>query len=178
MPEDSVTLPGPPDASVVIRAITPADDAAIESIIRTVLGSFGCTGPGLPDVDAELPAMSAAYRGGDERYFVVEVDGTVLGGGGFGRLAGTTADQATCELRKMYFLPELRGRGVGRRLLTYLLEQMRAAGYDQAYLETTTQMEAARRLYRRFGFEELAGPIGDTGHRLCDRRFLKGLRDA
>lgn len=177
MPEDSVTPPVPPDASVVIRAITPADDAAIESIVRTVLASFACTGPGWPDRDRKLPAMSAAYRGGDDRYFVVEVAGIVLGGGGFGRLAGTTAAQATCELRKMYFLPELRGRGIGRQLLTHLLEQMRAAGYHQAYLETSTQMEAARSLYRSVGFEELDGPIGDTGHTFCDRRFLKRLSD-
>ena len=46
-------------------------------------------------------------------YFVVELDGRVVGGAGIGPLAEGPA--GTCELRKMYFLGEARGQGQGQR---------------------------------------------------------------
>ena len=53
--------------------------------------------------------MYAAYQSEGAAYYVVELDGKVLGCGGFASLAG--GDHLTCELRKMYFKPELRGLG-------------------------------------------------------------------
>ena len=164
-----------PDTTATFRLIQRADDAAIESIVRAALESFACSGPGYPSVDAEISSMSTAYASDRDRYFVVEVDGVVRGGGGFGRLPGTTVDNDTCELRKMYLEPDLRGRGVGREFLAFLLDEMRDAGYAQAYLETTTQMEAARHLYRSFNFVEIDARMGNTGHNMCDRLLLKQL---
>ena len=158
-----------------IRPITPADDAAMANMIRTVLHEFGCVGEGFAIHDPEVDWLSRAYPGGDARYFVVECDGVVAGGGGFGRLAGTTPDEAICELRKMYFVPALRGLGAGRALIAHLLAEMRAAGYRRCYLETTTAMSAARRLYIAAGFTESCSPLGATGHHACDRFFVRDL---
>ena len=96
-----------------------------------------------------------------------------LGAGGFAPLAG--GDEGTCELRKMYFLPELRGAGMGARLLAHVLRSARAAGFTRCYLETLTGMDDAARLYRRFGFEPLQAPLGATGHHGCDRWMARGL---
>lgn len=158
-----------------IRPIAAADDAAMARIIRETLESFGCTGEGFAYVDPEVDAMSAAYAPPDAAYHVVECGGEVLGGGGFARLQGTTPEEAICELRKMYFRPSLRGRGLGRKLLTQLLAEMRIAGYRRAYLETTAQMEAARKLYTSMGFAPTDGVIGCTGHHGCDLRYLREL---
>ena len=160
---------------IVIRKIVPADDAGVASIIRSVMTEFCCNREGFAIHDAEVSAMSAAYRGEDAEYYVVVEAGAVLGCGGFAKLAGTQADERTCELRKMYFRKELRGRGIGERLLRLLLERMAKAGYARCYLETTEQMLEARKLYERMGFTALGANLGATGHHGCDRYYLKDL---
>lgn len=159
----------------LLRPIRPADDAAIAATIRDVMTEHGAAGPGFAIHDAEVEHMSRAYPGGDARYYVVEHAGGVHGGGGFARLAGTDAAQATCELRKMYFRPSARGLGLGRALLGLLLDDMRAAGYRRCYLETTGRMQEAQRLYRAAGFAPLCAPQGATGHHGCDTFFARDL---
>jgi putative acetyltransferase len=158
-----------------IRPIQPADDATIATIIRTVMPEFGCSGQGFAIHDPEVAAISAAYPGGRARYYVVEQRGRVAGGGGFGPLAGLPDTARTCELRKMYFLPELRGLGAGRALLERLLAEMAEVGFRRCYLETTTRMQVAQALYRRLGFHEIPGPLGATGHFGCDKFFVRDL---
>lgn len=165
----------PPAALWLIRPIRPADDAAVAATIRAVMTEHGASGPGFAIHDAEVDHMSAAYRGSDARYYVVEHDGRLVGGAGFARLAGTTAEHATCELRKMYFQPAARGHGLGRQLLALLLDEMRACGYRRCYLETTRQMQAAQRLYRAAGFQPLCGAEGTTGHHGCDTFYAREL---
>ena len=97
----------------------------------------------------------------------------MFGGGGGAALAG--ADAGTCELRKMYFLPALRGLGAGRALMATCLDAARAAGFRRCYLETLTGMDTAQRLYERSGFARIAGPMGATGHFGCNRFYLKDL---
>ena len=159
----------------ILRPIRAADDAAIAAIIRDVMTEHGCSGPGFALHDAEVQAMSANYRGEHARYYIVEHAGEVLGGAGFARLAGSSAEQAICELRKMYFRPAARGLGLGKSLLELLLDEMRAAGYRHCYLETTARMQAAQALYRRLGFAELAAAQGCTGHHACDAFFRRML---
>lgn len=160
----------------VIRTIRSHDNAAIASVIRTVMPEFGACGPGFAINDAEVDAMYEAYMADRSRYFVIDVDGRVLGGGGIAPLSNVGPDhQDTCELRKMYYLPEIRGRGIGRQLLGLCIDTARELGYRDCYLETLTGMEAAQHLYRSFGFEPLCSPLGDTGHFGCDRYFLLKL---
>lgn len=156
-----------------IRPIEPRDDAAIEGVIRTVMTSFGAEGPGFSINDPEVSAMSAAYRGTGSAYLVVERDDRVIGGGGIAPLEG--GEPRVCEVKKMYFLPEARGVGVGRRLLLMLLELARGFGYDKCYLETLRSMEAARALYERCGFSPRSSPLGETGHFRCDAWYERAL---
>lgn len=159
---------------VSIRPIQPGDDAAVAEIVRTVLLEFGCSGEGFAGSDPELEQMSRHYPGGDARFFVLVQGGGIVGCGGFSRLRG--ADPRTCELQKMYFRPRIRGQGLGRRFLAFLLAQMRQAGYRQVYLETVPQMLAARHLYEAFGFRLLRSPLGSTGHHHCDCPYILELQ--
>ena len=143
------------------------------AIIREVMTSFGAYGPGYSINDPEVDAMSAHYSEPRTAFFVVEEAGRVLGGGGIGPLAGAEAD--VCELRKMYFLPALRGRGIGARLLHHCLDAARERGYRRCYLETLSGMDAAMRLYAKAGFMPLRGSLGATGHRGCNRYYLLEL---
>lgn len=143
------------------------------AIIREVMTSFGAGGPGYSINDPEVDAMSAHYTEPRAAFFVVEHEGRVLGGGGIGPLAGADAD--VCELRKMYFLPELRNRGLGKKLLGRCLDAARERGYRRCYLETLTHMAAAQRLYAKAGFTPLRGPLGATGHSGCNRFYVLTL---
>lgn len=164
------------NASEGIRPIRQEDDPAVAAIIRTVMTEFGAVGEGYSIEDPEVDAMYAAYDQPRSAFWVVERDGEVLGCGGFAPLKG--GDPDTCELQKMYFLPGLRGLGLGARLLELCLEQATAAGYQVCYLETLGTMHGARKLYRRYGFEERDAPLGSTGHCGCDRWMVLELGGA
>ena len=159
--------------SLTIRPIRAEDDAAVAAIIRTVMPEFGAEGPGFAIVDPEVDHMSAAYAAPRSAYFVVTDGARVIGGGGVAPLEH--GDGATCELRKMYFLPEARGRGAGAALLSRCLERARAFGFTTCYLETLARMDAARKLYARFGFKPLCAPMGRTGHFGCDSYYALDL---
>ncbi len=156
-----------------IRPIAPADDAAIAGIIRTVMPEFGAGGAGFAVHDPEVGFMSRAYAASRSAYFVVERDGRVHGGGGVAPLAGGAAD--ICELRKMYFLPTLRGLGAGRALMARCLDAARDFGFHRCYIETLTGMDAAQALYLKSGFARIDAPLGNTGHHGCNRFYLRDL---
>jgi len=161
-------------ARYAIRPIRASDRAAVAGLIRTVMPEFGAKGPGFAINDPEVDDMFAAYRAPRSGYFVVTRDADdVVGGGGFAPLAG--ADQGTAELRKMYFLPEVRGLGVGQALLERCLGGAARARFTTMYLETLANMTQARALYERNGFRLLDGPLGATGHFGCNTFYAKDL---
>lgn len=156
-----------------IRPITDADNTVLAHIIRAVMPEFGADGPGFAIHDAEVSAMSFAYAAPGCAYFVVESEGRVLGGGGVAPLPNAEPD--ICELRKMYFLAELRGQGAGSALMQRCLDAARAIGFKRCYLETLTGMDDAKRLYRKTGFRSIAQSLGATGHFGCDSFFILDL---
>jgi putative acetyltransferase len=156
-----------------IRPIAPRDDARVADIIRTVMPEFGACGSGFAINDPEVDFMSHAYAQPRCAYWVVERDGVVEGGGGVAPLEG--GDEDTCELRKMYFLPTLRGLGAGAEIMQRSLDAARAFGFKRCYLETLTGMNAAMRLYERTGFRRIDAPMGATGHGGCNTFYLMEL---
>ena len=164
-----MTLP----PGVAIRPIHAADDPAMAAVIRTVMPTFGACGSGFAINDPEVDWMSRAYAAPRHAYFVVTRDELVLGGAGVAPLQGGDAD--TCELRKMYFLPEARGIGAGSAMMTRCLDAARQFGFRQCYLETLTGMDAAMRLYERSGFRRIDAPMGATGHGGCNTFYLRDL---
>lgn len=134
---------------------------------------FGADGQGFAIHDAEVDHMSAAYSIPGAAYFVVEYDGRVMGGAGIAPLAGGEA--GVCELRKMYFLEEIRGMRMGERLLRHCLDAARGFGYRLCYLESMAAMDVAQRLYQKVGFRRLPGPLGATGHTSCNRFYALEL---
>lgn len=159
---------------LTFHPIRPEDDAEVATLIRRVMPEFGADGPGFAIHDPEVDHMSAAYSDAGAAYFVVEdPGGRVVGGAGLAALAGGEA--GVCELRKMYFLPEARGQGMGESLLRHCLEVAKDLGYRTCYLETLTGMDQALRLYAKLGFKPLCAPMGRTGHGGCDHWFAREL---
>jgi putative acetyltransferase len=154
----------------VVRSITPADDPAMATVIRRVMTDYGAVGPGYSINDPEVDFMSRAYSQPRCAFFVVEHDRQVMGGAGIAPLLG--ADRQTCELRKMYLLPEARGQGAGSALMRRCMDAARSAGYRRCYLETLNSMREAARLYEHCGFQAVTKPLGATGHSACERWYL------
>lgn len=162
-------------ASYVIRPIQARDRAGVARLIRTVMPEFGAKGPGFAILDPEVDDMFGAYQGKQSAYWVITEpdEGSIVGGGGFAPLAH--GDDKTCELRKMYFLPDLRGLGLGQELLTMCIEGAAKAGFTRMYLETLHNMVQAKALYEKNGFEPLARPLGNTGHFGCNAFYARKL---
>ncbi len=157
-----------------LRPSHPDDNPAIAAIIRSVMTSYGAVGPGFSIEDAEVDEMHETYDVPRSLLLVVDDgEGRVIGCGGIAPLAGGDAD--TCELKKMYFLPEARGLGLGRELMMTLEEAARYRRYRVVYLETLGSMVEAAKLYQRLQYTPLAGPMGNTGHTRCGSFYAKTL---
>ena len=156
-----------------IRPVAPSDNAQIAEIIRTVMPEFGANGAGFAIHDQEVDNMFSAYSGPRCSYFVCEMDGRIIGGGGIAPLEG--GDEDTCELKKMYFLPEARGKGLGQQVLQRCLIAAKDKGFRYCYLETFNTMKDAMKLYAKNGFIKIPGALGNTGHFACDTFYQLDL---
>jgi GNAT superfamily N-acetyltransferase len=59
------------------------------------------------------------------------------------------------EIKRMWISPDVRGLGLGRRLLERLIEEATARGTQTLRLETNGSLTEARRLYETAGFIEV-----------------------
>ncbi len=159
--------------SLQIRPIAPADDERVAHIIRTVMTEFGCVGHGYSIEDPEVDYMSKAFRADRKVFYVLDGPVGVVGCAGVAPLVGGSLSD--CELQKMYFLPEARGLGWGRRLLEHCIHTARKLKYRRMYLETVERMVAANQLYAKFGFHQVPDQLGATGHVSCDRFYILDL---
>jgi len=159
--------------NIVIREITKADDVQIAEVIRSVLIEFGVPKVGTAYADKTLDCMTETYNKPTSAYFVLEENGRIIGGAGIAQL--DNFDGNVCELQKMYFLPEARGRGFGRQMMEICLNKAKNVGFEQCYLETLPYMEDARKLYKKVGFRSLDSRMGDTGHYSCNLWMIKDL---
>jgi putative acetyltransferase len=160
-------------ASISIRLIEPADNAALALIIRNTLAEFGANHPGTVYFDATTDALYELFRKPGSAYFVALADGVLVGGGGIYPTDGLPAN--TCELVKMYLLPPARGLGLGKRLIEQALQFARETGYRKVYIETMPELKQAVSVYEKFGFHYLDGPLGNTGHFGCQIWMLKTI---
>lgn len=156
-----------------IRPIRKTDNPKVARIIRDTMTEFGAVGQGYSINDPEVDDMYGAYPKPHAVFYVVTGNREVLGCGGIGPLSGARKD--VCELRKMYFKPELRGTGMGSKLLSLCLKKAAKLGYRTCYLETLEHMTHARHLYRKHGFESLDKPMGATGHTSCNSWMAREL---
>ena len=161
--------------NVQIRPIKPEDNKALAQVIRKTLEEFGANKPGTVYYDDSTDHLSDVFQMAGSIYFVAEVDGRVVGGGGIYPSPGLP--EGTCELVKMYLLPEARGIGLGSALIQKNLDYAQEAGYQQVYLETMPELKQALKTYEKFGFAYINAPMGETGHFGCDLWMLKRISD-
>ncbi len=100
------------------------------------------------DTDERTEPFNPAVLSGEGGVLLaIEEDGALLACGALKRIAADTA-----EVKRMYTVPEARGRGLGRQILLALIERGRALGFRRLVLETGDLQPAAIHLYEATGF--------------------------
>jgi ribosomal protein S18 acetylase RimI-like enzyme len=59
----------------------------------------------------------------------------------------------TCEMKRLYVDPEYRNLKIGDALVKTLLQEAQSLGYTTMKLDTLERLQAAIKLYLKFGFE-------------------------
>jgi GNAT superfamily N-acetyltransferase len=138
---------------VTYRAAGPRDLAAVRELFEEYAASLeiDLAFQGFADELAALPGKYAEPRG---TIILAEGGGVVIG---CVALRPIPEAAAACEMKRLFVRPAGRGRGVGRGLVSRILEEARARGYTAMRLDTLPSMADAVRLYRSFGFRD-TGP--------------------
>lgn len=157
----------------IIREIKQQDNPQMASIIRSVIVEMGAPKIGTAYEDDATDKMFETYQKKNAVYFVLEHNNKIVGGGGIAKLANYNKN--VCELQKMYFLPIARGLGLGSKLISICLEKAKSFGFETCYLETLPYMKAAVKLYNKYGFKNLAKPLGNTKHYNCNVWMIKEI---
>ena len=158
---------------VIIRDLQKEDNPALAKVVRDTLAEFGANHPNTVYYDPTTDTLFEVFQTPRSKYFLVEINNKIVGGGGIYPTDGLPPD--TCELVKMYLLPEARGLGLGRTLIEKCIEAAAENGFKKIYLETMPELKQALSVYEKFGFEYLKGPMGNSGHTGCSLWMLKIL---
>ncbi len=163
MPPDHCSAFGP----YRIRSWQPGDRAAVLALITAVLAEYDLTCEP-EDSDRDALEVEACYWEPSGEFWVVEADGALVGTVGY---RPTVRGQRAVELRKMYLLPQVRGQGLGRYLLTTVESAIQRRGFDEIWLETASVLKEAVGLYEASGYGAASGV--ETAR--CDRVYHKKL---
>jgi GNAT superfamily N-acetyltransferase len=120
-------------------------DPVARALVAAMLEEIGeLYEPGLPAGPSARPEELSPPGGG---FLALFEDGRAVAGGGVKRL-----DARVCEIKRMYVVPDARGRGLGAALLTALEDLACDLGYAVVRLDTGARQPGAQRLYERSGY--------------------------
>jgi putative acetyltransferase len=101
--------------------------------------------------DRELEGLPGDYAAPHGRLLLALKDDQLAG-----CIAVRRLPDRACEMKRLYVRPAFRGRGLGRTLVTAIVEEAKEIGYERMRLDTLPgKMDQALAMYRRFGFKEI-----------------------
>ena len=139
---------------------------AMQSLICSVLIEYGLT-PDLQGTDADVLNIEQYYRDEGGEFYAIYRGAEMCGTMGLKNLGN-----GVCELRKMYLLPSVRGRGLGRFILQWAISEALRLGFKTMQLETASVLKEAIALYEQNGFSRACGAPHVSR---CDRIYSKKL---
>ena len=137
-------------AGYLVRRAGPPDH---EGVTRELAAYLAFLGEELdPDgIDHDVANWQGEYDGiAGVMLVVVDPAGHVVGTAAVRRL-----EPGVIELKRMWLRPACRGRGIAPVLMDRCLEEARTLGARVLRLDSERRLEAAVRLYRGYGFEEI-----------------------
>jgi GNAT superfamily N-acetyltransferase len=141
------------DSIVVRRELRPADELAIGDLHERVYpAEYGMNASFCESVRKNVAAARArGWPSSREAVWLIDGERELAGS------LGLTSDSDDVgRVRWFVLAPELRGRGLGRSLVTELIAEARANGYTRLELDTFSELTTAARIYRDAGFRLLS----------------------
>jgi GNAT superfamily N-acetyltransferase len=117
---------------------------------RRLAGGFGA-GTALEDA-------ATAFNPPAGMFVIATVDDALVGCGAISWL-----DDETGEVKRMWVDADVRGIGLGKRLLGRLEDEIRASGRTRVVLDTNEALVEAIAMYRRLGYCDI-DPYNDNPH--------------
>jgi putative acetyltransferase len=132
-----------------VLAFERPDSAEAQNLIRQLDEELLRRYPALDDVHGLHPHDLSDP---DFAFVIARANGSAVGCGALRRL-----ENGVGELKRMFVVPEFRGRGIARQILEALESRARHLGYTFVRLETGTAQPEAIALYKSAGYSEIAG---------------------
>ena len=132
---------------ITFRLFQPGDETAFRELNEAWIGEFFS----IEEKDKEVlgdPVGQIIRPGG-------AIALAILDGRAIGCCALLAMEDGGFELGKMAVAEECRGRGVGKKLLAYVIEHARKLDAPRSYLETSTRLPNAIHLYESHGFRHV-----------------------
>lgn len=118
--------------------------------------------------EEELNSLPERYGPPDGIIIIASVDGRSAGCIALHRLSGDI-----CEMKRLYVRDEYKGLGIGKKLITQILEAAFQRNYRFIRLDTLPTMEKAQALYEAFGFYDIEPYVYNPirGTRFLERKL-------
>ena len=109
--------------------------------------------PPFTGVEAELATLPGAFQPPLGSLLLARHEGRAVG-----CIAFRPVGDGVAEVKRLYVLPDQRGRGVARDLVNTMLAEAKTQGHRRLILDSFHTMTAAHKMYRSVGFRDCAGP--------------------
>ena len=163
------------EKKISLLKIQPEHNGALAKIIRDTLSEFNAAKPGTVFFDPTTDDLFRLFQTPRSYYYTAYLGDKIVGGCGVFPSAGLPIE--TCELVKLYLLPEARGIGLGKKLIKICCEKAVELGYSKIYLETLPELKFAVPLYESVGFEYVPESLTGGEHFGCNLFMIKSLAD-
>jgi len=151
----------------LIRDWERRDRTLAADVVCTVLAEYGLGWEPI-GADEDVLEVEKYYLAAGGEFWVIEQQNRIVGTGAYYPIK---RGEKAVEIRKMYLLPAVRGRGLGKYLLQQLESAIAWRGFEQIWIETASVLTQAVKLYETSGYQQAEGV--ETAR--CDRVYLKLL---
>jgi len=151
----------------LIRNWQPEDRQIVANIIASILAEYNLNWE--PEgADQDVLQVEKFYQNIGGEFWVIERQNKILGTAAYYPIQ---RGKKAVEIRKMYLLPEIRGIGLGKFLLTELETRIAECKFQEIWIETATILQEAVKLYESNGYKLTTG----VETKRCDRIYQKIL---
>ena len=143
----------------IVQVASEAEIAVVRSLLREyiswvmTLDADSACAPTFEGLEVELAALPGIYARPSGRMLLAVHEGKAAG-----CICLKPYGPDTCEVKRFYVRPEMRGRAIGSLLMTRVMEEARLAGYKRIVLDSHVSMKTAHAIYEANGFRKIPVP--------------------
>ena len=135
----------------IVPVVTPGDLEDIKSLFREYFAWIDHelkADISYQNVEAELLNLPGYYSPPAGCLLIAKIEGQTAG-----CIALRPLGETICEMKRMYVMPQYRGKSLGRALCERLINEAKKIGYQVMRLDTEISLAAAQHLYHSLGFK-------------------------